>query len=257
MFGWWKRRRRRRLRQDPFPDSWLAILQRNVEHYARIPAAAQRELRARTQVLVAEKNWEGCNGLLLNDEIRVTIAAQISLLVLGLADQYFDAVLSILIYPDEYVAPDVKLNLGGVVLEGESSRQGEAWYRGPVILSWPDALAGGRRHDQHNLVLHEFAHQLDMENGNHIDGMPPLRDRALVQRWQRIMPREFARLTLDCQTVRGSVLDCYGTTNIGEFFAVATESFFQQPATLAAEHAPLYELLRDYFGQDPIAWPPA
>ncbi len=141
MFDWLRRRRRQRLLTTPFPDEWADILYRNVKHYARLNESEQSKLRNDLRILVAEKNWEGCRDLTIDDEIRVTIAAQASLLLLGFRDKYFDLVQSILVYPDAFVAPDRTDLDSGLVLEGETTNEGEAWYRGPVVLSWPDALA--------------------------------------------------------------------------------------------------------------------
>ncbi len=254
LFSWLKRRRRRRISSRPFPDDWESTLVANVYQYSLLTAPEQAKLRDRLRIFVVEKNWEGCGGLEMTDEVKVTIAAQASLLVLGFEDEYFDMVQSILVYPDAYVAKGRTPIAGGAVLEGDSHREGEAWYRGPVILSWSDVLAGGRNETPgHNLVFHEFAHQLDMQNGRDVDGVPPLSTRQQHDRWQSVMTREFQRLHRDCHAGRWTVLDCYGTTNVGEFFAVATECFFQEPRELLVQHRHLYEILSDFYRQDPVA----
>lgn len=255
IFGWLKRSRRNKLRSRPFPDEWLAWLHENVVVYANLTPAQQAKLRGDIQVFIAEKHWEGCNGLTMTDEIKVTIAAQACLLVLGLEAEYFERVQSILVYPNAYVAPEKIPIEGGLVLEGHSSRQGEAWYRGPVILSWPEVLAGGRRTSGgHNLVLHEFAHQLDMLNAREIDGTPPLDSPQQYRRWQRVLKSEYAKLRRDCREGNYTLLDCYGTTDLGEMFAVSTECFFQQPLEMSRQHPELYGILHDYFRVDPAAW---
>jgi Mlc titration factor MtfA (ptsG expression regulator) len=252
IFRWLRRRRRRRLVAQPFPDQWLDILQRNVLHYGALGTGDQARLRDILRIVVAEKHWEGCRGLQIDDEIRVTIAAQIALLVLGLNPEYFDNVQSILVYPDAYIAPGKTITKGGVVLEGESAREGEAWYRGPVVLSWADALAGGRRQSGgDNLVLHEFAHQLDMLNGRVIDGTPVLENRLQYDRWTEVMSRHYRRLVRDCRRGRPTLLDCYGATSIGEFFAVSTEAFFERATAVERRYPDLYAVLRDYYRQDP------
>jgi Mlc titration factor MtfA (ptsG expression regulator) len=221
-------------------------------HYGALGTGDQAKLRDILRVLVAEKHWEGCGGLQIDDEIRVTIAAQIALLVLGLDEEYFDNVQSILVYPDAYIAPGKTITKGGVVLEGESAREGEAWYRGPVVLSWADALAGGRRQSGgDNLVLHEFAHQLDMLNGRVIDGTPVLENRIQYEHWTGVMNKHYRRLVRDCRRGRPTLLDCYGATSIGEFFAVATEAFFERATAVNRRHADLYAVLREYYRQDP------
>lgn len=251
-FDWFQRRRRRKLLAKPFPPGWLEILEENVAHYASLLRPEQARLRDKLRVFIAEKEWEGCNGLEVTDEMRVTIAALACLLIVNLDEPHFDMVQTILIYPDSYFAPEHRVNQAGVVFEGPSHRAGEAWYRGPVVLSWHDALAGGRRTSPgHNLVLHEFAHQLDMENGRAVDGIPPLESAELAKRWERIILREFEQLQSDCQAHRSTVLDCYGATHIAEFFAVATEAFFESPHDLALHHPELYDILREFYGQDP------
>jgi len=253
ILSWWKRRRRANLLATPFPNPWRDILQRKVWPYSVFPAEDQQRLRNCVQVFVAEKNWEGCNGLVLTDEIRVTIAGYACLLLLGLDHDYFSNVLSVLVYPADYRAP-VKSNHLGVVVEGEDGRHGEAWYRGPVILSWSeieeDITHAG---DGENLILHEFAHQLDMLN-RVVDGTPPLHSRHQAERWHRVMTAEFKRLIRDSRHGRPTLIDAYGAMNEAEFFAVATECFFDAGAELRAEHPELYDLLSEYYGQDPAAW---
>lgn len=252
MFDWLKRRARHRLLAEPFPDDWKGILNRNVKQYSLLAKTEQAKLRDDLRVFIAEKNWEGCSGLTITDEVKVTIAAQASLLLLGFQSKSFNMVESILVYPNAFVAPD-HTDIGeGLELVGESSNEGEAWYRGPVVLSWPDALAGGRcESGGRNLVVHEFAHQLDMENGDVSDGTPMLANRTQYDRWQRVMQAEYKRLARDCRRRRSTLLDCYGATDIGEFFAVATECFVQQPPQMRQRHPKLYELLSEFFRQDP------
>jgi Mlc titration factor MtfA (ptsG expression regulator) len=252
MFDWFKRRARNRILATPFPDDWGGILGRNVKHYILLSEAGQAKLRDDLRVLLAEKHWEGCGGLAITDEVKVTIAAQASLLLVGFRERYFETVESILVYPDAFIAPDHTEIGEGLELVGESSNEGEAWYRGPVVLSWPDALAGGRcESGGRNLVVHEFAHQLDMENGDWNDGTPLLSSRAEYERWQQVMQGEYERLVRDCRRGRSTLLDCYGATDIEEFFAVAAECFIQQPSQMQHRHPKLYELLRDFFRQDP------
>lgn len=254
LFRWLKQKRRQGLLAQPFPEQWLAIVRRNVYHYRYLRPAEQAKLRDDLRILIAEKNWEGCRGFAMTDEVKVTIAAEASRLLLGFENQYFEMVQSILVYPDAYVAPDQEVLEAGVVLEGESSRAGEAWYRGPVILSWPDALASARHEtDGDNLVLHEFAHQLDMQNGGVTDGIPPLESADQYRRWQEVMSDEYHRLIRDCRQGRPTLIDCYGTESMAEFFAVATECFFERPRSLLQRHARLYEVLSMFYRQDPAS----
>ena len=252
IFRWLQKRRRRQLRSKSFPHEWEEIIRRNVRFVDTLLDTERDKMCGDLQILVAEKNWEGCGGLQMTEEIQVTIAAQACQLILGLQEEYFDRVQSVLVYPGSYVAPDHRVAAGNILLEGQSAREGEAWYRGPVILSWPETLAGARHQaHSHNLVLHEFAHQLDMQCGEAVDGMPCLETPAEVQRWRKVMSREYRQLVRDCQQGRPTLLDCYGTTNEAEFFAVATECFFQRPIPLRDRHSLLYAVLRDYYRQDP------
>lgn len=258
LFRWLRKRRRRRLWAQPFPPAWRDILAHNVRLYALLSHEGRAKVRNDLRVFVAEKNWEGCGGLSLDDEIKVTIAGQIAIMVRGFPGQYFDHVPTILVYPGAYVAPDQAVTQGGVVVEEDSAREGEAWYRGPVILSWDDVLAGGRgKNDGHNLVFHEFAHQLDMLNGHVVDGIPPLDSLAQQHRWTEVVTKHYQQLVDDCRHGHDTLLDCYGATSMGELFAVATEVFFQRPRALRQRHAELYKVLRQYYRQDPAPPHPA
>jgi hypothetical protein len=248
MLSWLKKRRRRRITRQPFPGEWTAYLERNVPDYALLAPAEQARLRDDLRILAAEKHWEGCGGLLLTDEMRVTISAWAALLVLGLEHDYYSRVKSILIYPRGFVGPETT-DFG--LIGPPDARMGEAWYRGPVVLSWED-VRRARRHGRGNVVLHEFAHQLDMLD-RVVDGTPPLDDRDQYRTWAEVMTAEYRRLVDDADAGGATVLDPYGTLNEGEFFAVATEAFFDQPLALEERHPKLYQLLRDYYRQDTAA----
>lgn len=247
-FSWLRRRRRRQILAQPFPPEWLRYLERNVAHYRYLSEAEQAKLRDDLRIFIAEKDWEGCGGLQITDEISVTVAAQACLLLLAIDDTNYDRVQSILVYPHGYEAPR---RMG--ILEGTSALAGEAHYRGPVILSWDEVLHDGRHPSGgKNLVFHEFAHQLDMLDGAS-DGTPPLRDRDQYRRWQQVMTAEYQRLINESEQGRATLLDQYGTTNEAEFFAVATECFFDKPVALERRHPQLYALLAEYYRQDPAA----
>lgn len=251
LFSWLRRRRRARILAQPFPTGWLAYLRKNVRHYQFLSEAEQAKLRDDLRLFVAEKRWEGCGGLEMTDEIKVTIAAQACLLVLGLEHSCFDRVQSILVYPYGYRAPAPDLPPLGAIVDENHARLGEAHYRGPVVLSWAEVVHDSR-HPSYgkNLVVHEFAHQLDMLDGA-INGTPPLRGPEQAERWKDVMSREYAALKAASAQGRATLLDDYGAKNEAEFFAVATECFFDRPVELARFHPRLYELLRDYFHQDP------
>lgn len=256
IFNWFKNRRRARILATSFPDHWNQLICDNLIHDQFLTSPQREKLRRLIQIFVAEKNWEGCGGLTMTDEIKVCIAAQACLLVVGMEeDQFFDHVLSILVYPTGYVAGGTHTTSHGVVLEGGQPRLGEAWWRGPVVLSWAEALAGGRKETPgHNLVLHEFAHQLDMLNGRITDGTPPLKTRAEYDRWISVLGPEFERLVENCRHGYRGFIDCYGATNPAEFFAVITETFFERPNSLQLHHQDAYDVLRDYYCLDPVQW---
>jgi Mlc titration factor MtfA (ptsG expression regulator) len=254
MFHWIIDRRRKKLTQAPFPASWEATIRRNVAHYCMLEEAEREHLRALIQVFIAEKNWEEAGGLELTDEIRVTIAAQACLLLLGLPHNYYRNVESIVVYPSTVVPPPRRPGF----FENTTAPMGlahpiigQAFQQGPVIIIWDAALRGGRHPESgHNVIYHEFAHKLDMLNGA-ADGTPPLRDRAEYRDWVRTCSREYLRLKRDTAGGKKSFLDAYGATSEAEFFAVATEQFFDQPRGLH-EHAPeLYRVLQEYYRQDP------
>jgi Mlc titration factor MtfA (ptsG expression regulator) len=255
-FTWLKNRRRSKILADPFPPAWQETIETHVGHYAVLGEPERTKLRTCVQLMLAEKEWEGCRGLELVDDMRVTIAALAGILVLGFDDFYFDNVQTILVYPDEFVVKQERGLGGGASVEEESERLGEAHYRGPVILSWKEIEENARLPGYgQNLVFHEFAHQLDMLNGA-FDGTPNLPSDELAQRWAKVMDVEYRRLQRAERRHRETLLDPYGASDPAEFFAVTTECFFDAPQAMHAEYPALYELFRDYYRQDPAKWPP-
>ncbi len=251
MFGFGKRGRRAKLREATFPAEWAAILDANVPLFHRLPEGDREELRGLIQVFLAEKVFEGCGGLAITDEVRVTVAAQACLLLLRRDTDFFPKVVTVLVYPSAYVSDAPHREPAGVVVEGPEERLGEAWEAGVVVLSWDDVRRDSADlREGLNVVLHEFAHQLDHEDGA-ADGTPILPGRGRLEAWSRVMGDEFDRLRRDDALGRRSVLDPYGATDPAEFFAVATESFFLTPGPLAKKHPELYGQLKAYYAQDP------
>jgi Mlc titration factor MtfA (ptsG expression regulator) len=251
MFGLSKSERRERRRGEEFPAAWVEIIERNVPIYRRLNPSDREELHGHIQVFLGEKHFEGCGGLELTDEIKVTIAAQACLLLLHRETDYFRRLVTILVYPSAYVAKGLEPIGGGFALEGVQARLGEAWVDGVVVLSWDDVRRGAADvKDGENVVLHEFAHQLDQEDGD-ADGAPILGHRSRYVAWARILGAEYEQLRQDVDRHRKTVLDAYGATQPAEFFAVATECFFEKPIQLRRKHPELYDELREYYHQDP------
>jgi Mlc titration factor MtfA (ptsG expression regulator) len=252
-----KRRRRARLRTRPFPEAWKAIITRNLPIFCRLPSADQTELLGDVQIFLAEKRFEGCGGLELTDEIRVTIAAQACLLLLHRETNYYPELITILVYPSAYIANEEHYIGGNIWQGGDDSRLGHTARRlGSVVLAWDEAKRGAADPaDGTNLVLHEFAHQLDFEDYQ-TDGAPVLGTRTEYLAWARVMNREFAALRAADKAGTPTVLDTYGATNPAEFFAVATEAFFERPGTLRAKQPELYAQLAEFYRQDPASYSP-
>lgn len=253
MFSLLKKRRRARLRARPAPAQWASVLARTVPVYPRLPADLRVQLHGHMQVFLAEKNFEGCDGLEMTDEIRATIAAQACLLILNRETNYYPDLLTVLVYPSIFYA-DVEEPDGPIVSEYKEDRAGESWDLGVVILSWEDALeyaSTGR--GGYNVVLHEFAHQLDMENGA-MDGMPRLETRAHREEWTRVFNDAYVAFEDSARQNRRTLIDWYGLGDPAEFFAVVTESFFERPLALRRENAALYQALSSYYRVDPASW---
>ncbi len=211
----------------------------------------QRELEANVQIFLDEKTFAGCGGIQITDEIRVAIAAQACLLILGRETDYYPDLESILVYPAAYVANSQRAGEGGIVVESDQPRLGESWSSGQVVLSWSDVESGAADvRDGQNVVLHEFAHQLDTENPSG-EGAPVLEHRSMYTAWARVLGHSYEKLLRDVDLHRRTVLDDYGATNPAEFFAVATETFFEKPKALKRKHPELYEQLRNFYRQDP------
>jgi Mlc titration factor MtfA (ptsG expression regulator) len=247
-----KERRRQAVRERAFPDAWRAILRESLPLYRRLPAEDREELHGHIQVLLDEKNFEGAGGLELTESMRLVIVAQAGLLLLHRPTDYFPKLSSVLVYPGEFTVQEEVMNDKGFVEEVDEVRVGESWQLGTLVLSWEEVerdLPSGRR----NVVLHEFAHQLDAENGE-MNGAPILADPGLRTRWSEVMSDAYERLVDAADRGRRTVLDPYGAEAPAEFFAVATETFFLAPRDLAAREPDLYAVLRDSYRQDPARW---
>ena len=245
VFSWLKQRRRRKLLREPFPEEWRATLEA-LPFYRSLQTDEQKRLRQHVRVLIAEKNWEGCRGLEITDEIQVTIAAQACLLVLELPHDAYRHITSILVYAQSFLTEQTMWT-DGVVASGLASCDG------PVVLAWDSTYAGGRDpSDGHNVVFHEFAHRLDDLDGT-MDGIPPVPNREIHASWRRAIEAEYGRLCESLEHGHVTLLDEYAATNTAEFFAVATECFFEKPEEMRQKHEALYKLLASFYRQDPAS----
>lgn len=255
LFSWLRTRRRRKLLAEPFPVRWEAILQKNVGHYPHLSPPEQARLRDVTRVLIAEKSWYGRGGLFVTEEMRVTVAAGAALLLLGDDHDFYPDVPLVNLYPEKLRTPVFEDGWEDDGLS-ESEADGQAVYRHAVLLSWPDVIAEmpdpgcGR-----NVVLHEFAHQLDFRDG--IAGAaPPLGDRELMNRWRYVMGVAFADHRRAVAAGEETFFYDIAADNEAEFFADATEAFYCDPHGLRAEHPEVYRLLAAYYRVDPAGWLP-
>jgi MtfA peptidase len=255
MLDFFRRRRREAKRNEPFPGELLSHVKKNVPQFLRLTPEDQKELLGHTLVFMSEKSFEGAGGLAVTDEMRVTIAAQASMLLLHRDTEYYPELSSIVIYPTAFKVKATRRDASGVVTEEDQVRLGESWGQGTVVLAWDAVLAGGRNPDDgQNVVLHELAHQLDQEDGA-ADGAPILDEAPTSYRtWGRVLGAGYKHLRwVDAHHER-SVMNRYGATDPAEFFAVLTETFFEKPKRLKAEHPELYEQMALYYRQDPVTW---
>ena len=255
VFDLFKSRRRARLRTQSVPPAWREILERNLAVFSRLSAEDQAELLGHTQVFLAEKHFEGAGGLELTDEIRVTIAGQACLLLLHRETDYYPELVSIIVYPSGYTAVEERHIGGGIWSDAAEDRLGHTGQRlRALVLAWDAARSGAAAPtDGENLVLHEFAHQLDFEN-QRSDGTPALDTRGDYLAWARVMSAEFGALRDATDSGVPTLLDGYGATDPAEFFAVITEVFFERPRALRKLHPALFGQLQRFYKQDPTSY---
>ncbi|MDQ2735508.1 MAG: zinc-dependent peptidase [Pseudomonadota bacterium] len=245
--------RRQRIASRPFPAAWRDIVRRRVPLARELPPAQHLRLKKHIQVLLAEVPFIGCAGLEVNDEMRVTIAAQAAFLLLGRGGS-FGNLREVWVYPGHFVVPQSKVSAGGVVHEGHDVLAGQSWQRGQVLVAWDAVLEGAADpHDGANVVIHEFAHQLDQDTGA-ANGAPYVGRGAPQRAWARVMNQEFDALRLRLARAEPSLIDPYAATSPAEFFAVTSELFFERPDALAVERPALFEQLKRCYRLDPSAW---
>jgi len=246
---WWHQRFLRKHRIPlPLWDSALS----QAATLTRLDPAERHRLRELASRFLHDKSIVGAQGLTVTDDIRVMIAAQACLLILNLDLDYFDGWREIIVYPDSFVVAREERDEAGVVHRSRHALGGEAWGQGPVILSWGDAQAGTQLHRHgSNVILHEFAHKLDMLNGA-ANGMPPLHPDMSRPAWTKALAAAYAELHQRLQYHHHTPIDPYAATNPAEFFAVATETFFELPQLLHESYPQVYEVFKQFYRQDPL-----
>ncbi len=248
------KQRRSRFKKRPFPPLWNAIIENNFPLYLRLSPIERRRLQGHIQVFLAEKQFIGCGELQVTEEMKLTVAAVACLLLLNERGEYFPKLRSILIYPSTYFVNETVATGNYIIEERRVARLGESWINDQVILSWEQVQQDiSNWRDGHNVILHEFAHQLDQEDGK-AEGVPILQRNSDYVTWARVMTEEYQQLCNDVQKGIKTVMNSYGATNPAEFFAVATETFFEKPHQLLKQHPALYELLQRYYQLDPGQW---
>ncbi|HZV65304.1 MAG TPA: M90 family metallopeptidase [Telluria sp.] len=248
--GW----RLKRVLARPLPAALQALLARNIPVYRSMPLDLRAQLHRLVQQFLHQKKFVGCDGLEIDDEIRVTIAGQACLLLLNRPSRVYPALHTVLVYPTAFLVPRRQVDAAGVITDTRQDLLGESWGDGRVVLSWDHVRRGAREGtDGHNVVLHEFAHQLDSESGSN-NGAPYLGSQSSYRSWAAVLSRDFANLRADALYQQQTVLDHYGATSPAEFFAVATETFFEKPYQMADVHPELYAEFLKYYRVDPRAW---
>ncbi|MBK1883605.1 zinc-dependent peptidase [Luteolibacter pohnpeiensis] len=240
--------------EDLFHQEWIAILVANVPLYSKLPADLKLKLHEKIGRFIHTTRFEGCNGLELTEAMILTIAAQACMLVLNRYGDPYPDLTTVYLYPTTFSSVQRTQDANGIVTEGVVHRLGESWRTGSVVLAW-DSVAQGARNpaDAHNVTFHEFAHQLDHENGS-TDGAPPLESREAYRSWARIFSENYAEFLELVRRGKHTLIDPYGATNPAEFYAVATETFFEKPKQLHKRYPDLYRELKDFYGVDPQDW---
>jgi len=238
----------------PFPPDWVKILERNIGVYPNLPMPLRLQLRKLILHFLHQKHFSGAGGLVLTDEMRITVAAQACMLQLNRNNGLYPRLKYIIMYPSAFVVTRRETDRAGVVSHGRRGMLGESWQSGKVILAWDNVMHGARNFvDGSNVVLHEFTHQLDSETGS-TDGAPLLAGKSSYRSWASALSGEFVDLQKDARFGRRSLMDHYGATNPAEFFAVVTETFFEKPRRMAKHHQELFEVLKSYYRVDPRDW---
>lgn len=251
---YWREFQRSKYKQQVFKKEWRKIIQQRMPYFKKMPTHLQLQLKQHILVFLAEKRFVGVNGIVISDEIRVTIAAQACLLLLNRKTDYYPKLKTILVYPRAFTKQQQSSHANGVHFTQNLAMAGESWNIGKIVLSWQDTIEGANNtEDGRNVVIHEFAHQLDQEDG-YANGAPILGKNQNYATWASVFEAQFEQLNIQAHTGQHSIFDYYGATNPAEFFAVASEVFFEKSQQLAHEHPKLYEQLSTYYRVDPNHW---
>ena len=254
---WLGRRLRERRRaaefSKPWPPEWRRLLEDSLPLYRRMPPELRRRLEPLVREFLADIEFIGCRGLVVTDEMRLVIAAQACLLVVQRGPGAYGSLRSILLYPDEFVVEEREEDEAGVVTEGVRALSGQTLETSRIILSWRDVQESRIEGDAYNVVLHEFAHYLDHELGGTLTEKG-VRHRGALARWHQVLEREYEALCAAVERGEPTLIDAYGAEHPAEFFAVATEVFFEQPREMQIHHGRLYDELKRFYGLDPASW---
>lgn len=246
--------RRKQIQNKTLSLSCLAIVERNFPIYNKFPITYKKRLQQHINVFLAEKQFIGCGGLKITQKIKLIIATQACLLILNQKENYYPKLKSILVYPSAYIVRATNPIGDYLVEERREVRLGESWYKDRIVLSWEQIEYDIKNwQDGHNVILHEFAHQLDGEDRS-VNGVPLLDRQSDYISWARIFEREYKKLQSDVELGLKTVINEYGATNPAEFFAVVTETFFEKPQPMKQKHPELYEELKRYYKLEPMDW---
>ncbi len=248
--------RNRRLQSQPFPPQWLGMVRQQLPAYRFMSVDEQYQLQRLILRFVNDISFIGCGGQVVDDRVRISIAAHACTLLINRPEQFYEGLQAVLVYPSAFIADREVMHEDGVVSRDVDVMSGESWETGKVVLAWEDVLHSLQHpHDGFNVVLHEFAHQLDQASGA-VNGCPVLDTGVSRQEWARTLTDAFTQLQVDTEAGRPTLLDGYGASEPAEFFAVSTECFYEQPWQLAAEHPALFERLHQFYRSDPRHWHP-
>ncbi|MEH6549746.1 MAG: M90 family metallopeptidase [Pseudomonadales bacterium] len=250
----WRYRKRQQFIHAPFPQEWDRILRANIPVYQRLSEPLRQQLQGHIRQFIHDKEFIGCGGLEINSTIQLTIAAGAAMLLLNRPTTGYSSLRWIYVYPSSFVTDREQRDDSGVVSSARVGTLGESWSNGKLVLSWNDAEQGIHDFtDGHNVILHEFAHQLDGEQQG-TNGAPVLDNPGAYKVWTKVLSGEFENLQRKASVGSATVIDKYGATNPAEFFAVATEAFFERPEDMARHHTSLFNVLTDFYKVDPRDW---